>query len=73
MLETLTAKVEKKFPIVTKKIKDGSEFQTQKIVLVWDENEDYPSRIVLEQGGEKKIELASHLEEGQTYTFSLQI
>ena len=70
-MEKVVAKLERKLPVVVKKTKDGSDFKTQKIVIVWDETSEYPSRLVLEQGWDKRIELLENLVEGQTYEFYL--
>lgn len=70
-MDKLIAKVERKFPIVSKTTKDGGEFKTQKIVIVWDEDSEYPSRMILEQGGDKKISVANELVEGKKYSFNL--
>lgn len=71
MFDTIIAKVEKKLPVQVRKTKDGSDFKTQKVVVVFNEQDEYPSKMVLEQWGDKKIELANSLVEWKTYEFSL--
>lgn len=71
MPKELQARVEKIFSPVTKKAKDGSDFTTQKVLVVFDEDAEFPSKIVLEQWGTKKIDVARALEEGKEYLFSL--
>lgn len=69
--ETLTARVEKKFPVVIKKMKDGSDFPTQKVLVTFDEESEFPSKIVLEQAGEKKIKVSEEMVEGAVYDLSM--
>ncbi len=71
-MNSVIAKVERKFPIVCKTTKDGSEFKTQKVVIVFNEEEEYPSKIILEQWGDNKIAVTEKIMEGQTYKFNLQ-
>ncbi len=70
-MESVIAKVERKFPIVSKTTKDGSEFKTQKVVIVFNEDDEYPSKMILEQGGDKKIAVADKMVEGKKYKFNL--
>jgi hypothetical protein len=49
MPKELQAYVKKIFPTVTRKTKDGSDFVSQKVLVEFDVDEEYPSRIVLEQ------------------------
>lgn len=59
------------YPAVTKKTKDGSEFTTQRVLVEFDRDDEFPSRLVLEQWGDKKVELVKSLEEGKEYLFKL--
>jgi len=49
MLETVTARVEKIYPSVTKKTKDGTDFVTQKVLIAFNLDKEFPSQLVLEQ------------------------
>lgn len=71
MPKQLEAKVEKIFPAVTKKTKTWEDFTTQKVLVSWDNNEEFPSKIVLEQWWQKKIDVVNSLEEWKTYLFDL--
>lgn len=70
-METLKAKVEKIYPVTARATKDGSQFKTQKVLISFDNDNEYPSKMVLEQGGDKKIELVQELQEGREYEFYL--
>ena len=70
-MESVIAKVERKFPIVSKTTKDGSEFKTQKVVIVFNEDDEYPSKMILEQGWDKKIAVAEKMIEWKKYKFNL--
>lgn len=70
-MESIIARVERKFPIVIKTTYDGREFKTQKVVIIWDEDAEYPSKILLEQWGDKKIAVAEKMIEGEKYKFNL--
>ena len=59
------------FPTVTRKTKDGSDFVSQKVLVEWNRDQEFPSRMVLEQWGDKKIEVVKGLQEGHEYIFSL--
>jgi len=71
MPKELQAYVKKIFPTVTRKTKDGSDFVSQKVLVEFDVDEEYPSRIVLEQWWDRKIEVVKQLEEWKEYIFSL--
>lgn len=71
MPKQLEAKVEKIFPSVTKKTKTWEDFTSQKVLVVFDEDAEFPSKIVLEQWWEKKIEVVKWLEEWKRYLFDL--
>lgn len=67
----LQAYVVRIYPAVTRKTKDGSDFVSQKVLVEWDRDSEFPSRLVLEQGWDKKIEVVKNLKEGNEYIFSL--
>lgn len=67
----IRAKVEKLYPIESKTGKDGSTYETQNIVIVFNETEQYPSKMVLNQFGEKQMTQAKQLKEGDVADFSL--
>lgn len=71
MPSELQAYVVKIFPTVTRKTKDGSDFVSQKVLVEWNRDQEFPSRLVLEQWGDKKIEVVKGLVEGNEYIFSL--
>lgn len=71
MPKQLEAMVEKIFPAVTKKTKTWEDFTTQKVLVSWDNDEEFPSKLVLEQWWQKKIDVVKSLEEGKTYLFDL--
>jgi len=71
MNKELQAYVVKVFPEVIKKTKDWSDFKSMKVLIEWDREEEYPSRIVLEQWWDKKCEVAKSLQEWKEYIFSL--
>jgi len=71
MPKELQAYVKKIFSPVTRKTKDGSDFVSQKVLVEFDVDEEYPSRIVLEQWWDRKIEVVKQLEEWKEYIFSL--
>ncbi len=50
----IRAKVEKLYPIESKTGKDGSTYETQSIVIVFNETDQYPSKMVLNQFGDGK-------------------
>lgn len=68
-LTEVEARVEKIYPAVTK---DTSKWQftTQKVLIVFNEDNEYPSKIVLEQAS-SKMEIVEKIKEWQTYLFSL--
>lgn len=65
------ARVEKLYPIEAKTAKDGKVYETQSIVIVFNETEQYPSKMVLNQFGEKAMTQAKQLKEGDVADFSL--
>ena len=67
----LQAYVVEVFPEVVKKTKDGSDFRSIKVLVEWDREEEFPSRMVLEQWWDKKCDLAKSLVEGKEYIFKL--
>ena len=71
MNKELQAYVVAIYPEVVKKTKDGSDFRSMKVLVEWDRDEEFPSRIVLEQGWDKKCDLAKTLVEGKEYIFKL--
>ena len=71
MPSELQAYVVRIFPTVTRKTKDGSDFVSQKVLVEWNRDQEFPSRLVLEQWGDKKIEVVKGLVEGNEYIFSL--
>lgn len=71
MPKELQAYVVKIFPTVTRKTKDWSDFSSQKVLVERDRDQEYPARMVLEQWGDKKIEVVKGLQEGHEYIFSL--
>lgn len=68
-LNEVVARVEKIYPKVERETSNGP-FITQKVLVVFNEENEYPSKIVLEQSG-KKIDIVGQIEEGKRYTFSL--
>lgn len=71
MPSELQAYVVRIFPTVTRKTKDGSDFVSQKVLVEWNRDQEFPSRMVLEQWGDKKIEVVKGLQEWHEYIFSL--
>lgn len=71
MPKELQAYVKKIYSPVTRKTKDGSDFVSQKVLVEFDIDEEFPSRIVLEQWWDRKIEVVKSLEEWKEYIFSL--
>lgn len=71
MNKELQAYVVAIYPEVVKKTKDGSDFRSMKVLVEFDRDEEFPSRIVLEQGWDKKCDLAKTLVEGKEYIFKL--
>ena len=71
MTKELQAYVVAIYPEVVKKTKDGSDFRSMKVLVEFDRDEEFPSRIVLEQGWDKKCDLAKTLVEGKEYIFKL--
>lgn len=67
----LQAYVVRIYPAVTRKTKDGSDFVSQKVLVEWDRESEFPSRLVLEQWWDKKIEVVKKLEEGKEFLLSL--
>lgn len=67
----LEATVEKIFLPVTKKTKTWEDFTTQKVLVWWGYENEFPSKIVLEQWWQKKIDVVKSLEEWKTYLFDL--
>ena len=49
MPSELQAYVVRIFPTVTRKTKDGSDFVSQKVLVEWNRDQEFPSRMVLEQ------------------------
>lgn len=70
-MNKVEAQVVKVFKPVTKETKSGDKFTTQNVLIEFNQNQEYPSRIVLQQGGEKGVKIASELTEGSYYTFHL--
>ena len=71
MTKELQAYVVAIYPEVVKKTKDGSDFRSIKVLVEWDREEEFPSRMVLEQWWDKKCDLAKSLQEGKEYIFKL--
>lgn len=59
------------YPPVTRKTKDGSDFTSQKVLIEFDRQDEYPSRLVLEQWWDRKIEVVKKLEEWKEFLFRL--
>ena len=71
-METVIAKVIRIYDVVERPSKNGGDsFRTQKVLIEFNETAEYPSRIVLEQGGNKGLQVAESLKEGQEYQFFL--
>lgn len=71
-METVIAKVIRIYDVVERPSKNGGDpFKTQKVLIEFNETAEYPSRIVLEQGGNKGLQVAQSLEEGERYEFFL--
>ena len=71
MTKELQAYVVEVYPEVVKKTKDWSDFRSMKVLVEWDQSEEFPSRMVLEQWGDKKCDLAKSLVKGKEYIFKL--
>lgn len=71
MLNELQAYVVAIYPEVVKKTKTGEDFPTQRILVEWDRDAEFPSRLVLEQSWAKKVEVAKSLKEWSEYIFKL--
>ena len=71
-MESVIAIVKKIYPIMTKPIKSwDAMFASQKVLIEFNENADIPSRIVLDQAGNKGIDVVSVIKEGFLYEFFL--
>lgn len=71
-MESVIARVKKIYPIMTKPIKSwDAMFASQKVLIEFNENADIPSRIVLDQAGNKGIDVVSVIKEGFLYEFFL--
>ncbi len=71
-MESVIARVKKIYPIVTKPVKSwDAMFASQKVLIEFNENADIPSRIVLDQAGNKGIDVVSVIKEGFLYEFFL--
>lgn len=71
-METVIAKVIRIYDVVERPSKNGGDpFRTQKVLIEFNETAEYPSRIVLEQGGNKGLQVAESLQEGERYEFFL--
>ena len=71
-MESVIARVKKMYPIVTKPVKSwDAMFASQKVLIEFNENADIPSRIVLDQAGNKGIDVVSVIKEGFLYEFFL--
>lgn len=70
-MNKVDAQVIKIFPIQEKITKSGDTFQTQLVLIEFNQEQEYPSRIVLHQSGEKGIKQAEQLKENAFYTFNL--
>ena len=70
-MEFVDAVVLRIFDTTTRATKTWEDFRTRKVLIEFNSEKDYPDRIVLEQGWDKKLELVSHLQEGKRYRFHL--
>lgn len=71
-METVIAKVIRIYDVVERSSKNGGDpFRTQKVLIEFNETAEYPSRIVLEQGGNKGLQVAESLKKGERYEFFL--
>jgi len=70
-MEFVDALVLKIFDITSRTTKSWDEFRTRKVLIEFNSEKDYPDRIVLEQGWDKKLDLVTNLQEGEKYRFHL--
>ena len=70
-MEFVDALVLKIFDITSRTTKSWDEFRTRKVLIEFNSEKDYPDRIVLEQGWDKKLDLVANLQEGKKYRFHL--
>ena len=70
-MEFVDALVLKIFDITSRTTKSWDEFRTRKVLIEFNSEKDYPDRIVLEQGWDKKLDLVTNLQEGKKYRFHL--
>lgn len=71
-MESVIATVKNIYGVTERLSKNrGASFRTQKVVIEFNEAAAYPSRIVLEQSGDKAIQVVESLKVGEKYEFSL--
>jgi|GEM_PF-1900031 hypothetical protein len=71
-METVIATVKRIYDVVERPSKNGGDpFRTQKVLIEFNETAEYPSRVVLEQGGNKAMQVVETLKEGERYEFFL--
>lgn len=70
-MEYVDATVLKVYDITSRQTKTWDEFRSRKVLIEFNSEKDYPDRIVLEQGWDKKLDVVSHVEEWKKYRFYL--